>query len=49
MTQLAGIYGMNFQGMPELALPHAYATALGVMVAIAVGMWRYFKRKGWFD
>jgi magnesium transporter len=49
LTLLAGIYGMNFEDMPELGLPYAYPTALVVMVAIAFGMWRFFKRNGWFD
>ncbi len=49
LTLLAGIYGMNFEVMPELGLPYAYPAALGLMAAIAIGMWRFFKRKGWFD
>lgn len=49
LTLLAGIYGMNFEDMPELRLPYAYPAALGAMAAIAFGMWRFFKRKGWFD
>ena len=49
LTLLAGIYGMNFDAMPELHLPYAYPATLGLMVVIAVGMWRFFKRRGWFD
>jgi len=49
LTLLAGIYGMNFQDMPELRLHYAYPALLGIMVVIAIGMWRYFKRRGWFD
>ena len=49
LTLLAGIYGMNFQDMPELHLHYAYPALLGIMVAIAIGMWRYFKRRGWFN
>ena len=49
LTLLAGIYGMNFQDMPELRLHYAYPALLGIMVAIAIGMWRYFKRRGWFN
>ena len=49
LTLLAGIYGMNFDAMPELHLPYAYPATLGLMVIIAVGMWRFFKRRGWFD
>jgi magnesium transporter len=47
LTFLAGIYGMNFQVMPELALPWAYPTLLGVMGAVGIVMLLYFKRKGW--
>jgi magnesium transporter len=49
LTLLAGIYGMNFEWMPELKLKYAYPVVLVVMVSIAVGMLTYFKRKGWFD
>jgi len=47
LTFVAGVYGMNFQHMPELALPWAYPALLGVMAAIAGGMVVYFWRKGW--
>ena len=49
LTLLAGIYGMTFDAMPELHLPYAYPATLGLMVIIAVGMWWFFKRRGWFD
>jgi magnesium transporter len=49
LTLLAGIYGMNFQDMPELHLRYAYPALLGIMVVIAIGMWRYFKRRSWLD
>ena len=49
LTLLAGIYGMNFQDMPELHLRYAYPALWGIMAVIAIGMWRYFKRRGWFD
>jgi magnesium transporter len=49
LTLLAGIYGMNFQYMPELHLRYAYPALWGIMVVIAIGMWRYFKRRGWLD
>ena len=48
LTFLAGVYGMNFQHMPELALPWAYPALWGVMVCIALGMLFFFKRKKWF-
>jgi magnesium transporter len=47
LTFLAGIYGMNFEHMPELVLPWAYPTLLGVMVLVALLMLLYFRRKGW--
>ncbi len=48
LTFLAGIYGMNFDWMPELKIHWAYPTLLGVMALIGGGMAAYFKRKGWF-
>lgn len=47
LTFLAGIYGMNFAHMPELAWPWAYPVLLGIMAAVAVGMVIFFKRKKW--
>ena len=47
VTMISGIYGMNFQHMPELAWRFGYAWALGLMVVSAGGLWIYFKRKGW--
>lgn len=47
LTFIAGVYGMNFQYMPELEFRYAYFVVLGVMVLIAIGMLWYFKRKKW--
>jgi magnesium transporter len=47
-TFLAGVYGMNFQHMPELALPWAYPLLIAIMVCIAAAMLRFFKKKKWF-
>jgi magnesium transporter len=47
VTMISGIYGMNFVHMPELAWRFGYGWALGLMAACAVGLWVYFKRKGW--
>jgi magnesium transporter len=47
LTFVAGVYGMNFQWMPELGWPWAYPAALGLMAALAGGMVVYFRRKGW--
>lgn len=47
LTFLAGIYGMNFQHMPELATPWAYPALLLLMLAVAIGMLIFFWRRGW--
>lgn len=47
LTFLAGIYGMNFDDMPELHKPNAYPTLLATMVILALIMIFYFKRKKW--
>jgi magnesium transporter len=47
MTFVAGVYGMNFQHMPELAVPWAYPVTWAVMVGIGVTMLVYFWRKNW--
>ena len=47
-TLIAGVYGMNFDVMPELDWPLGYPLALGLMaLAVAVAV-TYFRRKGWF-
>lgn len=47
LTFIAGIYGMNFDFLPELHVWWAYPTLLGVMAAIAGGMVLVFRRRGW--
>ena len=47
LTFIAGIYGMNFQFMPELGWRPAYFILLGVMLIIAAGMVVFFRRKKW--
>jgi magnesium transporter len=47
LSFLAGVYGMNFEYMPELHFPWAYPVLVGVMVAVGGGMVGYFWRKGW--
>ena len=47
LTLIAGIYGMNFENMPELKTEHGYFITLGVMAAITVVLLFYFWRKGW--
>jgi magnesium transporter len=46
-TVVGTIYGMNFRNMPELQWQYGYLVALGLMVAIALGLYVAFKRKGW--
>ena len=48
LTLIAGIWGMNFEKMPELGRPWGYPAALGFMACIAAGMLFFFGRKGWF-
>lgn len=47
LTFIAGIYGMNFEHMPELKRKYGYATVLVVMGITAILMFAYFVRKGW--
>jgi magnesium transporter len=47
LTFIAGIYGMNFKVMPELDQPWGYPAVLILMLAIAVVMLVYFRRKKW--
>ncbi|WP_370248518.1 magnesium and cobalt transport protein CorA [Nocardioides sp.] len=46
-TLIAGVYGMNFENMPELSWTYGYPFALGLMVGIAGALWWVFKRSGW--
>ncbi|GLY18472.1 magnesium and cobalt transport protein CorA [Kineosporia rhizophila] len=46
-TAIAGVYGMNFEHMPELGWKYGYAYALTLIVSISVGLWALFKRNDW--
>ncbi|WP_043932721.1 magnesium/cobalt transporter CorA [Bacillus sp. EB01] len=48
LTFIAGIYGMNFEYMPETAWKYGYFASLGVMGLIGLSMFLFFWRKGWF-
>lgn len=48
LTFLAGIYGMNFSNMPELEWSWGYFAVITVMFVIGVGMYAWFRTKGWF-
>ena len=47
VTVIAGIYGMNFEHMPELHWRHGYPVALGLMAFISAGLLWWFRRKQW--
>ena len=47
LTFLAGIYGMNFENIPELSTRSGYFVVIGTMVLIAVSQLLYFRRKKW--
>lgn len=48
ITFIAGVYGMNFQYMPELTWRWGYFVCWGVMIAIAASLCFFFWRRGWF-
>ncbi len=47
LTFIAGVYGMNFQYMPELGWRWGYFGTLGLMLVVGVAMLIFFKKKGW--
>jgi len=47
LTFIAGIYGMNFDHMPELHAENGYYYVWGVMIVLFIGMMLYFKKKDW--
>lgn len=48
LTFVAGVYGMNFDNMPELHTKYGYFFVWGTMIVIALLLIIYFKRKKWF-
>lgn len=46
-TMIAGVYGMNFEHMPELHWTWSYPAVIVLMALIEVGLYRLFKRRGW--
>jgi magnesium transporter len=46
-TLIAGVYGMNFDHMPELGWMFGYPWALGLMIGASAALWALFKRSGW--
>ena len=48
LTFVAGLYGMNFEYMPELGWENGYFIALGVMFLLGIGMYIYMRMQKWF-
>lgn len=48
LTFIVGVYGMNFENMPELEYPYGYHTVIGIMVLLGIAMLIYFKKRRWF-
>ena len=49
LTLIAGVYGMNFEHMPELKWLHGYPFALGLMIGTALLMLFFFWLRGWIS
>ena len=47
LTFITGLYGMNFDHMPELHWQYSYFVVLGIMTAASIGMLWYFRKKRW--
>jgi magnesium transporter len=47
MALVSGVYGMNFDLIPELHWQYGYAWALGLMAVLGIGLWLWFKRIDW--
>jgi len=47
LTFIAGVYGMNFENMPELHSRYGYYATWAIMICVAVAMLLFFKRRGW--
>jgi magnesium transporter len=47
LTFLVGVYGMNFEHMPELKWRYGYFLIWGIMLTVAGGLIYFFKRKKW--
>ncbi len=48
LTFIVGVYGMNFENLPELKFKYGYQTVMGFMFLIVIGMIIYFKKRRWF-
>jgi magnesium transporter len=48
MTFIAGLYGMNFEYMPELKWDYGYLYVLLLIFGLGIGIALYFRNKGWW-
>jgi magnesium transporter len=46
-TAIAGIYGMNFENMPELKTQYGYFIVIGIIALLCAVLYLRFKRVGW--
>ena len=46
-TAIAGIYGMNFENMPELKTQYGYFIVIGIIALLCAVLYLRFKRAGW--
>ena len=49
LTFIVGVYGMNFDNIPELHTHNGYFVVWGVMIATTIGMFIYFRQRGWIN
>ena len=47
LTFLVGVYGMNFDFMPELRSPWGYPVVLAAMGGVTLAIYLWFRRRGW--
>ncbi|MFD3257730.1 magnesium/cobalt transporter CorA [Paenibacillus lentus] len=47
LTLITGIYGMNFDNMPELHWKYSYYVVIGIMVVLGAGMYYLFRKRDW--
>ena len=47
LTFIVGVYGMNFEHMPELKSRYGYFVVWGLMITVALGMLMFFRKRGW--
>jgi magnesium transporter len=47
LTFIVGVYGMNFEYMPEISHPLGYPVVWIVMIAVSAAIWSWFRRRGW--